>query len=150
VATAEDTYVDTSALLKLYLHEPESRAMAAWRSKRRGPLAVTLFARLEIVNGIGLALARGFVSASIHRAALVALDDDFDEGRLVLTDVSWRAALRLAEELSRKRTPVLACRTLDVLHVASALVLGSRRFLTFDARQRKLAERAALKPVVLR
>ena len=113
-------------------------------------LAVTLFGRVEVVNGIGLASARGFVSPSVHKAALAALDDDFAQGRLVLADVSWRVALRLADEISRKRTPALACRMLDILHVASALTLERRHFLTFDARQRKLAQAMGLKPVVLR
>ena len=149
-ATAESSYADASALLKLYLHEPESRAVAAWAGRSRGPLAVTLFGRVEVVNGIGLASARGFVSPSVHKAALAALDDDFAQGRLVLADVSWRVALRLADEISRKRTPALACRMLDILHVASALTLERRHFLTFDARQRKLAQAMELKPVVLR
>lgn len=148
-ANAENTYADASALLKLYLHEPESRAMTAWRARLRGPLAVTLFGRVEIVNGIGLALARGFLTQSIHRAALAALDDDFVQGRVMLADISWRAALRLADEISRKRTPALACRTLDILHVTSALTLKRRYFLTFDARQRKLAEATGLKPVLV-
>jgi predicted nucleic acid-binding protein len=148
-ANAESTYADASALLKLYLHEPESRAVAAWRGRLRGPLAVTLFGRVEIVNGIGLALARGFVSEPVHKAALAALDDDFEHGRIMLVDISWRAALRLADEISRTRTPALACRTLDILHVASALTLKFRHFLTFDSRQRRLAEMVGLKPVTV-
>jgi predicted nucleic acid-binding protein len=149
-ANAENVYADASALLKLYLHEPESRAMSAWCARMQGPLAVTLFGRVEIVNGIGLALARKLVPESVHRAALAALDDDFARGRLISADVSWRSALRLAEELSRDRTPVLACRTLDILHVASALTLKCRYFVTFDSRQRKLAEMAGLRPIVPR
>jgi predicted nucleic acid-binding protein len=148
-ANADNIYADASAVLKLYLHEPESRAMTAWCARLRGPLAVTLFGRVEIVNGIGLALARGLVPPSVHEAALAALDDDFGEGRLLLMDISWRAALRLADEISRKRTPALACRTLDILHVASAVTLKRGYFLTFDARQRKLAEAAGLRSVVM-
>jgi predicted nucleic acid-binding protein len=148
-ANAESTYADSSAVLKLYLHEPESRAMIAWRARLRGPLVVTLFGRVEIVNGIGLALARGFVSQSGHKAALAALDDDFTQGRLLLADVSWREALRLGDSISRKLTPSLA-RTLDILHVASALTLKRGHFLTFDSRQRKLAEATGLKPVAVR
>jgi predicted nucleic acid-binding protein len=39
-------------------------------------------------------------------------------------------------------------RSLDVLHVATALHLGAREFLTFDANQRKLAlaENLKVKP----
>jgi predicted nucleic acid-binding protein len=148
-ASAENVYADPSALLKLYLHEPESRAMAAWRAKTRGALCVSLFGRTEIVNGIGLALARGFVSRTVHTAALAALDDDFQQGRMASADISWRAALRLAEDMSRRYTTTLACRTLDILHVASAVVLRKGNFLTFDHRQRKLADAVGLKNVVV-
>jgi hypothetical protein len=42
--------------------------------------------------------------------------------------------------LSKKYTPALACRSLDILHVVSALVMGAKEFASFDLRQRKLAE----------
>jgi len=35
----------------------------------------------------------------------------------------------------------------DVLHVATAVELGLRIFVTFDSRQRQLASAAGLKPV---
>lgn len=149
MASADTIYVDPSALLKLYLHEPESRSMAAWRSRLGGALAVTLFGRVELVNGIGLAAWRRIISKSAHKAALAALDDDFAQGRLLLVDLLWRAALRTAEDIGRERTPLLGCRSLDILHVASALTLKRRYFLTFDERQRKLARAVGLKPVAL-
>lgn len=148
-ANADNTYAGPCALLKLCLHEPESHAMTSRRGRVRDALAVTLFGRVEMVNGIGLALAHGFLSRPVHQSASAALDDDFAQGRLVLTDVPWRAALRLAADISRKRTSLLACRTLDILHVASALTLGYRHFLTFDVRQRTLAGASGLKPVVV-
>lgn len=104
-----------------------------------------MFGSVEVVNAIGLALARKLISRPVHKAALAALEDDFAQGRLVFADVSWRAALRLAEDMSRKYTPALACRTLDIVHVASAVTLQRRYFLTFDLRQRKLAQAAGLR-----
>jgi len=147
-AASADTYVDPSALVKLYLHEAESRSMAAWRAKARSPVAVSLFGRVEVMNAIGLALARKFISRQVHQAALAALDDDFGQGRVVSADVSWREALRLAGDISRRHTPAFACRTLDILHVASAISLERRYFLTFDTRQRRLAQAVGLKVVV--
>jgi predicted nucleic acid-binding protein len=147
VATAEQFYADPSALLKLYLHEPESRAMTSWRAKVSRPLAVTHHGRVELVNGIALAAHRGFVTAAAFQAALGALDDDFEQGRYVLADLLWRAVLNRAADLSRKHTPKLGTRSLDVLHVASAFELGLRRFVTFDERQRQLALAAGLKAV---
>jgi len=148
VATVDKIYADPSALLKLYLREPESRAMAAWRTKIRRPLLVTYHGRVELINGIGLATHRGFVAPAVATAALAALDDDFSQGRFVYADLLWRAALKRAGDLSREHTPVIGCRSLDVLHVASALELGLRQFVTFDARQQQLVRAVGLKLVV--
>jgi predicted nucleic acid-binding protein len=145
VATAETLYADPSALLKLYLQEPESPVMARWRGKIRGPLWVTHHGRLELLNGIGLAAHRRIVDQSIHDAALEALDDDFAGGRYVQADLLWRATLKRASDISREFTRVIGCRSLDVLHVASALELGLQSFVTFDERQKQLARAVKLK-----
>lgn len=148
MATADQLYADPSALLKLYLHEPQSRAMATWRSKISGPLAVTPHGRVEMINGIALAAHRGFLAPTAFQAALAALDDDFEQGRYAPADLLWRAVLKRAADLSRLHTPTLGTRSLDVLHVASALELGMKRFVTFDDRQGQLAGAVGLKVVV--
>jgi len=149
VADVEATYADPGALLKLYVHQPESASMNSWRARNRGALAVTHHGRAEIVNGICLAAFRRAITTQAMNDALASFDEDFAEGRYVQADLLWRAALQRAADLSRRHTPVLGCRTLDVLHVASALELGLRRFLTFDLRQRQLARAAGLRAVVL-
>lgn len=148
VATADQLYADPSALLKLYLHEPQSRAMATWRMKTSGPLAVTAHGRVEMINGLALAAHRGFLPAAAFHSALAALDDDFEQGRYAPADLLWRAVLKRAADLSRQHTPKLGTRSLDVLHVASALELGMKRFVTFDERQGQLAHATGLKVVV--
>lgn len=148
MATAEHVYADPSALLRLYLHEPQSRAMATWRKRIAGPLAVTAHGRVEMINGLALATHRGYLSATALAAALAALDDDFEQGRYAPGDLLWRAVLKRAADLSRQQTPKLGTRSLEVLHVASALELGMKRFVTFDERQGRLAAAAGLKVVV--
>jgi predicted nucleic acid-binding protein len=150
VATAEKTYADPSALLKLYVNEPQSRFMTLWRARARGALAVTHHGRVELVNGIALAAYRKFIDENAFAAALAALDDDFAEGRFVQADLLWRATLQRAAALSRHYSWTLGTRSLDVLHVASALELEFRNFLTFDVRQRDLAEAVGLRVVVPR
>ena len=97
--------------------------MSAWRARRKGALPVTEHGRLEIINGICLAAFRGAMSATALSDALASFEEDAAEGRYVRADVLWRAALRRAGEIARKHTPVMGCRSLDVLHVASALEL---------------------------
>jgi predicted nucleic acid-binding protein len=149
VATAETTYADPSALLKLYIHQPESARMSLWRARANGPLAVTHHGRVEIINGICLAGFRRDVSSEAMTDALASFDEDFSEGRYIQADVLWRAALQRAADLSRRHTAALGCRSLDVLHVASALELQAKNFLTFDRRQQKLAQVAGMKVVLL-
>ncbi len=144
MASAESTYVDPSALLTLYIHQRASAAMNAWRGRNRGALVLTLHGRAEIANGICLAAFRGDISAQAMRDALESFDEDWSEGRYVQADLLWRSALRRAAELSRRYTASVGCRSLDVLHVASALELGFRSFLTFDGRQRPLARAVGL------
>ena len=148
MATAEAIYVDPSALLKLYVHQRESRAMSAWRARVPGTLLVTHHGRMEVVNGICLAAFRGDISAEAMRDALASFEEDFAEGRYARADLLWRAALERARGLSAEYTPRLGCRSLDVLHVASALELARKRFLTFDVRQQRLATAVGLKPIV--
>lgn len=148
MAIAEKIYVDPRALLKLYLNERESRAMTAWRAKQRHPLFVTYHGRVELVNAIALATHRKFIDDQAFAAALAALDEDFEQGRCVLADVLWRAALKRAADLSRTHTRALGTRSLDVLHVACALELECRMFVSFDNRQQDLARAVALKVTV--
>jgi predicted nucleic acid-binding protein len=150
VARAEAVYVDPSALLKLYVHQPESPAMAAWRAGAGGALPITPHARAEVVNGICLAAFRRDIGPTAMQDALASFEEDLVAGRYAQADVLWRSALRRAAELSREHTPQLGCRALDVLHVACALELGLPAFLTLDLRQRRLARSVGLKVVGLR
>jgi predicted nucleic acid-binding protein len=147
VARADRVYADPSALLKLYVHEPESAAMSAWRVRTRGSLPVTRHGRLELVNGICLAAFRRAIGADAAADALASLEEDFAEGRCVLVDVLWRATLQRAVGISRAHSARLGFRTLDVLHVATALELGLRSIVTFDRRQQQLARDVGLRVV---
>ena len=124
--------------------------MSAWRTRTKGALPVTHHGRLEIINGICLAAFRKAVSVAALTDALASFDEDVAEGRYAQTDVLWRATLRRASDISRTHTARLGCRSLDVLHVATALELGLRDFVTFDRRQQQLARAVGLKSVTPR
>jgi predicted nucleic acid-binding protein len=100
VARAERTYVDPSALLKLYIHEPESAAMSAWRS-RKGALPITQHGQLELANGICLAGFRSPLSREALEDALASFAEDLQDGRYA---VVRRPVARYAAP-SRKAVP---------------------------------------------
>ena len=145
MATADSIYVDPSALLKLYLHQPESAAMNAWRGKTRGGLVITHHGRVEVINGICLAAHRREITGEALTDTLASFDEDFADRRYRPADLLWRATLNRAAELSRTYSPKFGPRSLDVLHVASALELKMRSFVTYDKRQEDLARAVGLK-----
>jgi len=145
--TAEEVYVDPSALARLYLHQSGSREICAWRAKIAGTLPVTHHGRTEMINAICRSVFLGHLDETGLEEALADVAADFSSGRLHQADILWRAALNRAAELSRHHTPKLGTRALDVLHVACALELKLRHFLTFDERQQKIAVASGLKLV---
>lgn len=146
---AEDVYVDPSALTRLYVHQQGSRGMSAWRGRVRGALPVTHHGKTEITNAICQTAYRGALDRDGLIEALDDLASDFANGRLVQPEILWRSALNRAQALSIEHTPTIGTRSLDVLHVACALELGRKIFLTFDSRQQQLAEAVGLKLVRL-
>jgi predicted nucleic acid-binding protein len=111
--------------------EPESAAMNAWRTRVRGAIPITLHGRLEIANGICLTAFRKAISPGALADALLSFEEHLAQGQYTEIDVLW---LRRAADISRTYTPKLGCRSLDVLHVATALEVGLRDFVTFDVR----------------
>jgi predicted nucleic acid-binding protein len=68
---------------------------------------------------------------------------DLSEGVLLLKPLP-EGVFDRAMRMARRRTPQLGTRTLDLLHVASALKLQADTFYTFDRNQEKLARAEGL------
>jgi predicted nucleic acid-binding protein len=145
VTSAEKAYVDPSALRCLYVHDDRSARFCAWRTRARGALPLTRFGRAELVNSVALAVHRSMLGQDAARAALDDVESDIRAGRLSLVDALWRRTLDLAADLSDQHTARLGTRSLDVLHVATAVTLGMKHFVTYDERQGALARAVGLK-----
>jgi predicted nucleic acid-binding protein len=75
------------------------------------------------------------------------VEHDCAAGLLVARGGLWHRVMVEAEAAALNHTPAIGCRTLDVLHVAAAKLIGTTDFCTFDARQSNLAGRVGLIPV---
>jgi predicted nucleic acid-binding protein len=73
------------------------------------------------------------------------METDLQQGLFQHTVLNWNDALREAEEIAQAHLTEVGARSGDLLHVASAVVLGATEFCTFDQRQTELAKRAGLK-----
>jgi len=147
VATVEEIYVDPSALRALYVTDPRSLAMSRWRMRLGGAVPITRFGYVELVNAIALGQFRGDYGEADCLGAMQDIQSDLEQDRLGWTDLPWRAALDGAARLSRQYAPKLGTRALDVLHVASALELKARHFVTYDVRQSRLAASCGLRVI---
>ncbi len=135
---------DSSFLVALYVRQSHSPAAAAWMKKLRGTLPLTALNLFETRNALSLLVFRGVITRAEYDAALDQLAGDLLGNVFADAPVAWENVFACAERLRIEHTIALGVRSLDILHVAFALTLGARTFLTFDDRQRTLAARAGL------
>lgn len=121
------TYLDSSAIVKLAVVEPESAALRRYLRRRR-PLVSSALAKTEVARALlplgEQALRRG--QEVLARLELIRVSD-----RVLAT-----AGALLPAEL----------RSLDAIHLATATELGEdlARLVTYDARMRAAAREAGL------
>lgn len=137
-------YADSSFLAALYLGDDAKQAQKAdaFMLAEAYPIFFTSFNRVELRNALRLSQWRGNADTSQLKQAFETIAADLREGFLVHTLINHTEVYRLADELSERHS---GCRTLDLLHVASALSLKTRYFLTFDVRQATLVQAAGLR-----
>jgi predicted nucleic acid-binding protein len=136
-------YADTSFLVSLYVLDANSERAAARVKQAKFPVLLTSLGELELTNAISLRLFRKELAPSKIKAAHALVRKDLIDGVLLVKPLAtgiFERAMRMA----RRRTPQLGTRTLDVLHVASALELKAEMFYTFDRNQEKLARAEGL------
>ena len=69
---------------------------------------------------------------------------DQTAGRIVLQTCNLATVVEEATRLSAAHTLTGGHRSFDILHVAAALTIDAKQFLTFDENQRRLAEAEGL------
>ncbi len=144
-------FTDTSFLYALYIPQSNSVRATTYCHGMKEVLVVSSLLLFEFRQSIRLQVFRhredptqGFPKQAGDKA-LRALAGNLEVGALVLTSVDWADVHDRAERLSANHTSTEGHRALDVLHVATALHLDAKEFLTFDGRQKKLAQAEGLK-----
>ena len=138
-------FADTGFIASLYLQESTSKAADAALGVKREPLPLTPLVLLELRNAFNRSVQRQRITAAQRDALWQDVEADIASGFLVPTTVAAAALHDTARELSDRYTPTLGTRSLDLLHVAAALVLEAKVFFSFDDRQRKAAAGEGLK-----
>ncbi len=137
-------YLDTSALLKLYILEAGSSAVQARVVSQDLPLPVWEIQELEFINALRLKAFWGEIVLDQADAQIARFEARRRSGFYVFPEIDRSELLNTFRRLSAE-TPRLGCRTMDILHVACALQISASEFLSFDQRQTTLARHAGLK-----
>jgi predicted nucleic acid-binding protein len=139
-----NAYFDTSIITKWYVREADSEAAPRLRQQFDPPAVLTHLHRLELSNAWQLKLFRKEVKKAVLARAREDLQTDVDAGVWLAPAYDLADVFRRAEELSSSKTSKLGTRSLDILHVAAALELSVKTFVTGDSRQAKLASACQL------
>ncbi len=138
-------FADTGFIASLYLKESTSAPARAAVQATPVALPLTPLVALELRNAFNRAVQRQRITAAQRDALWQDVEADLASGFLVLTPVAADELHHKARQLSDRYTPTLGTRSLDLLHVAAALVLETKVFFSFDERQRKAAANEGLK-----
>jgi hypothetical protein len=138
-------FADAGFIASLYLEESTSQAADAALGNKRDPLPLTSLAMLELRNSFNRAVQRQRITSAQRDALWQDVEADIASGFLVPVPVASGPLHDTARILSDRYTPALGTRSLDLLHVAAALVLEAKVFFSFDDRQRKAAASEGLK-----
>jgi predicted nucleic acid-binding protein len=130
-------YLDASAIVKLILEEAESPALRTWLGER--PFGVTSgLSTVEVRRTVHLYAERTLAGATARRSAAsdVAARTESVLSGIVVLDIDDAVLARAA------RVEPSVLRTLDAIHLASALTLDDLdAFVTYD---RELSDAASL------
>lgn len=143
-------YPDTSFLCSVFRRQAFTEQAVEYRRRMTEPLHATGLLEFEFLQGIELQVflfsqdrTRGY-----SRREATEMIDRWDlgkvEGKVKLVPCDTDEVIRYALKLSRSHTAGGGHRSLDLLHLATAVHLGAKEFLSFDDRQVKLARKLGL------
>jgi predicted nucleic acid-binding protein len=138
-------YDDTSFLVAIYLTEADSAKALRHMQRLTEPLPFTPFHRHELRTGIRFRAFRRDITTEQCMSVFREIEGDLTDNILTHTPIPWTDVFRNAESIAEKHSGTLGVRSLDLLHVALAVTLGTSDFVTFDTRQSSLAKAVGLK-----
>ncbi len=134
-------YCDSSFLLPLYVHEDvksEKAAKIASAWKEAG--WISPLGDLELTNAICRKIFENEISLDAGHGAIRDFHQDVKAGLFRWSGLNLAVMFRDAAKLSLQHTPTGGHRSLDILHVSAAKLIGVKQFLSFDIRLNQLAK----------
>jgi uncharacterized protein len=121
-------YVDTSALVPLFIREPKSEAIIAWLESSGERLAISEWSLVEFASAAAIKVRTGQAVANLVKQATTRVHEFARKHCMVA--VPGREEFRRAAELAGDDT--LNLRAGDALHLAIAVRLSAQGILCLD------------------
>lgn len=133
-------YWDTSALAKLYVAEVDSQQFSAHWSQT-GVITTSALARWEIFCVLARKEADGLMPSGAAEIIFNEFLADVSSGAVVLIPMQEAEEDRFRNVVLRlyRSKPPLLTRTLDGIHIATAVLHGASEFVSTDLNLRKCA-----------
>ena len=137
-------YADSSVLVSLYVPEPHRTEEAiAYMERHREALPFTPQHRLEVRNAIRSLVWSKRITTVDRTRAFREIESDLDaEVFLTHAPLDYTNTYRRAERIGSAHNESIGCRSADLFHVAAAIELGFKHFVSFDAKQLQIAKAA--------
>ena len=138
-------YPDTSFLCALYRKQENSERALAYRRTMTEPLHVTRLLLWEFRQSVRFQAFRHSKNRSVgyplHEAEkmLSDLNEDMSDELVITKEIDFINILVTGERISKNRTFTGGHRSFDILHIATAIDLDAKEFLSFDTNQIQLA-----------
>jgi len=135
---------DTSFLFSLYGNDVHTPKALAWMKSLQSPLIITVLGEFELGNALRFAAFRKAILPDEAALFWADFEEDKTSGRLQMHICNLAEVVEQAKRLSAMYTLQGGHRSFDILHIAVAIAIKARCFLTFDENQKKLAEAKGL------
>ena len=130
---------DTSFLFSLYGNDGNTPRAVAWMKSRRTALTLSSLNEYELGNALRFAEFRKVIGPGEAALFWAQYEADRASGRLKVQVCNLADVVDEANRLSASHTLTGGHRGFDILHLAAAVRLNAKQFLTFDGNQKKLA-----------
>ncbi len=133
-------FTDASFLVSYFAGAEHGAEAKAWWRKSNAVVTASRLVLFEAENSICTLPLSGKIKRAVARWAIEQMKRFVLEGFIEVRELSNKRVYPAARRLSVHYCENKSFGAMDIVHVATAQELAARRFLTFDDRQRELAE----------
>jgi predicted nucleic acid-binding protein len=138
------TYADTSFVVSLYIEDGNTQSARNYFARNPHPICLTTFSKSEAQHAIRMLAFQRHITLGEMTQTLCQFERDESQVFYERRELDLQDIVLETSGLSHRHALEYGVRYLDMLHLASGLLLKAERFLTFDKRQAKLAEALGL------